>query len=93
MACFPYDPLPYLALRAVNSQSDTVRQFVEDYRAVINRLFLDKGWKVAVEQVHQAGLQLYWEPYTGPFSTWEATILADLPMGEFWTGSSGAISK
>ena len=88
-----YDPLPFLALRAANAQSDTVRQFEEDYRAVINRLFLDKGWKVAVEQVHQAGLQLYWEPYTGPFSTWEATTLADLPMGEFWTGSSGAISK
>jgi hypothetical protein len=30
-------------------------------------------------------LKLYWEPYWGPFSTYEGTILADIPVDEFWT--------
>ena len=87
-----YDPLPYWALQQFHPDDPGVKQFDADYRAVINRLYIDNGWKMARDMIHQAGLQLYWEPYEGPFDTAECTAIADLPMGEFWTGGDGAIS-
>ncbi len=47
---------------------------------------------IARDRIHAAGLQFYWEPYTGPFDTYIGTGLADVPMGEFWTEGNGAIS-
>lgn len=85
-----YDPLPWIALRlSANSGRDDLRLFDRDYSDVVNRLFIDNGWKTATEMIHAAGLQFYWEPYTGPFDTEECVSLPDVPMGEFWTyGSS-----
>ncbi len=88
-----YDPLPWIALRAFDEKDGQLNTFNEDYKSVVNRLFIDNGWAVAKEMIHQAGLQFFWEPYTGPFDTKEGTALADLPMGEFWTGGSGAVSS
>ncbi|MDR3309214.1 MAG: hypothetical protein LBS80_04590 [Tannerella sp.] len=61
--------------------------FIKDYDDVVNRLFTDNGWQVAREMLHKYGLKLYWEPYGGPFSTYEGTALSDIPVNEFWSGS------
>ncbi|MDR1504942.1 MAG: hypothetical protein LBT43_21030 [Prevotella sp.] len=60
------------------------QSFIKDYDDVVNRLFIDNGFGVAKEMLHKYGLKLYWEPYWGPFSTYEGTILADIPVDEFW---------
>ena len=59
--------------------------FIKDYDQVVNRLYTDNGWQVAKEMLHKNNLKLYWEPYEGPFSTYEGAMLADIPVGEFWS--------
>ena len=88
-----YDPLPRIALRQSNEKTDGIEKFDSDFKDVINRLYIDNGWKVAKEMINKAGLQFYWEPYYGPFNTTECVSIPDLPMGEFWTGGDGAISS
>ncbi|MDR1675006.1 MAG: hypothetical protein LBR86_00830, partial [Tannerella sp.] len=88
-----YDPLPWIALRLSVGKRDDLDVFAADYKEVVNRLFIDSGWAVAKEMIHRAGLQFYWEPYTGPFDHYESVSLADVPMNEFWTGGSGAIGR
>jgi hypothetical protein len=89
-----YDPLPWIALRlSTGSERDDMKVFAADYKDVVNRLFIDNGWAVAKEMIHRVGLQFYWEPYTGPFDQYESVSLADVPMGGFWTGGSGAIGR
>lgn len=88
-----YDPVPWIALREFMKEGDAMDKFNKDYREVVNRLYIDNGWLVAKEMIHEAGLQFYWEPYHGPFNTTECVSIPDLPMGEFWTGGDGAISS
>ncbi len=87
-----YDPIPFLALQYSGYHDARMDQFTQDYQNVIHRLFADKGWKVAKKMINEAGMDFYWEPYSGPFDTYEGVGIADLPMGEFWTGSNGSIS-
>ncbi|MDR1762729.1 MAG: hypothetical protein LBR64_02055 [Dysgonamonadaceae bacterium] len=61
------------------------KTFLQDYDEVVNRLFMDNGFAVAREMLHEYGLKLYWEPYWGPFSTYQGTVLADIPVDEFWS--------
>ncbi|MDR1380495.1 MAG: hypothetical protein LBJ47_03345 [Tannerella sp.] len=89
-----YDPLPWIALRySTGDERDDLKVFNQDYKEVVNRLFIDNGWAVAREMIHRAGLQFYWEPYTGPFDQYESVSLPDVPMDEFWSGGSGAIGQ
>ncbi len=90
-----YDPLPWLVTlrvggRTVGDKERTAR-FQWDYRDVISALYYENGWAPAAEMIHAAGCELQWEPYGGPFDTVEGAALADLPMGEFWTGGKGNI--
>ncbi|MBQ6178496.1 MAG: hypothetical protein IJK32_03135 [Bacteroidales bacterium] len=87
-----YDPVPLFALKGVTPGAEDVKKFDEDMKATISRLFIDNGFKVARDKIHAKGLKLFWEPYTGPFSTAESVAIADLPMGEFWTHGNGRIS-
>lgn len=88
-----YDPIPWLitAQQIINDEEQTKR-FKWDYQDVIADLYYSNGWKVAAEMLHRQGMTLHQEPYYGPFNMIDATALADIPMGEFWTGSNGAIS-
>ncbi len=86
-----YDPVPFLALTEAGCSGTAVDDFRKDYNEVIGQLFMD-GWKKAKEMINQAGMDFYWEPYSGPFDTYTGVEVADLPMGEFWTGGNGAIS-
>ena len=88
-----YDPLPCMALREADPQNPRNAAFEEDWRILIQRRFLQDGWQVARDKVHEKGLLLFWEPYWGPFSTTESVFVADVPMGEFWTGGSGRIME
>ncbi len=88
-----YDPLPWIALREVIGENSEIISFNNDFKDVINRLYIDNGWKVAKEMINKSGLHFYWEPYAGPFNTTECVSIPDLPMGEFWTNGSGAISS
>lgn len=97
-----YDPLPWIVtlgapitgnpkssrVRILGSEAETAR-FEWDYRDVVATLFHENGWKPAAERIRTAGLQLHFEPYTGPFDSSSATTLADVPMIEFWTGGDG----
>ncbi len=99
-----YDPLPWMATlppvltgerngrpaRVIGSADETAR-FEFDFKEVVAELYRVNGWEPAAEKIHAAGLKLQFEPYTGPFDTVAGAALADLPMGEFWTGSGGGI--
>lgn len=87
-----YDPLPYLVLRQyIGTKDARLKSFWNDNTEVINRLFIDNGWKTSKEMLHKYGLKMYWEPYWGPFDTDESTAIPDMPIGEFWTRKDGAI--
>ncbi len=87
-----YDPVPWLITtqQTVNDNEQTGR-FAWDYRDVIADLYYTNGWKTASDMLHRRGMTLFQEPYYGPFSIADGAALADVPMGEFWTGSNGAI--
>ncbi|MDR0845474.1 MAG: hypothetical protein LBN71_09645 [Tannerella sp.] len=88
-----YDPLPWIALQQFADKEDAaIKNFAKDWKEVVSRLFIDNGWQVAKEMIHEAGLQFYWEPYTGPFDTKESVAIPDLPVDEFWSGGDGRIS-
>ena len=77
-------------LRLLGDEALTAR-FEHDYRTLVSDLYYENGWKPAADLIRAAGATLQFEPYTGPFDTYEGTALADLPMGEFWTGGKGGI--
>lgn len=81
-----YDPVPFLALVESGYSDNKVEGFKKDYNEVIEKLFMDNGWKIGKKMINEAGLDFYWEPYIGQFDTHVGVGLADLPMGEFWTG-------
>lgn len=84
-----YDPLPWLT--GCIGTDEEKKRFEYDYKDVISRLYYENGFKVGRDMIHKYGLKLQFEPYSGPFNTISCTSLADLPMGEFWTHSSGHI--
>jgi hypothetical protein len=88
-----YDPLPRIALLEADPGNASGPAFREDWTILIQRKFLRDGWQVARDKIHEKGLQLFWEPYWGPFSLTEAVYVPDVPMGEFWTGGSGRINE
>jgi hypothetical protein len=93
-----YDPLPWLLTlgptltgnpkatpaRVLGSEDQTAR-FDWDYRDVVAQLYQERSWEAASDLLHAAGLELAFEPYSGPFDTVAATRVADRPMLEFWT--------
>ena len=89
-----YDPLPWLLTLQgrVVGNADLSARFKWDHADVVRALYYEHGWKTAVEKMKAVGMDLQFEAYGGPFDTVEGSALADLPMGEFWTGGGGGIS-
>ncbi len=88
-----YDPLPWLPALAGSNihESAMTARFKWDFQTTISELFVENNFMQANRMIHSAGMQMQLEPYTGPFDTTEATLAADLPMVEFWTGGPGAV--
>lgn len=86
-----YDPLPWLT-GMVGTEKERKR-FEFDYKDVIAQLYYEKGFGIGAEMIHKYKMELQFEPYSGPFNTLDCTSLADVPMGEFWTHSSGGINQ
>ena len=85
-----YDPLlflPTLTGRVVDSPEVSER-FLWDLRRTIADLFAENYYGHFQELCHQHGLQASIEPYTGPFESLQCGAAADIPMGEFWVGST-----
>lgn len=85
-----YDPLPWLT--GLVGSAEEKRRFETDRNDVIAQLYLTNGFKTGRDYIRRYGLELYFEPYEGPFNTLDNTRLADVPMGEFWTHSRGEIN-
>lgn len=88
-----YDPMCAMAIKELDPECSVAKKFDEDNKATISRMYLDNGFTTARDKINDAGLLFYWEPYSGPFDTAEGCSLSDQPMGEFWTGGNGRISK
>ena len=101
-----YDPIPWITtfspliihgwhgeVKRVIESEDATNRFVWDYQDVIHQLYFENGWNIARKLIHEANLELQFEPYTGPFSIPQGAAMADLPMGEFWTFSKGEINQ
>jgi hypothetical protein len=89
-----YDPLPCIALkRFVPHDRGDMQRFADDYSDVVNSLFIENGWKLARDILHDSGLKMYWEPYGGPFDQYQCTAIPDIPVDEFWTGGNGRFSS
>ncbi len=86
-----YDPLPWLT--GCIGTDEEKKRFEHDYRDVISTMYYKNGFKTGRDLIHNYGMELQFEPYGGPFNTIECTTLADIPMGEFWTNSSGYIQE
>lgn len=86
-----YNPVPWLT-RCVGTEEEQ-RRFQYDYDEVISFMYYKNGFKLGRDMIHKYGLELQFEPYGGPFNTCLCTTLADIPMGEFWTNSSGEINQ
>lgn len=90
-----YDPLPWLFTlekRTVGDKELTAR-FQWDFNDVIRTLYYENGWLTGVGKMKAVGMDLQFEPYGGQFDTVEGAALADIPMGEFWTGGKGGINS
>ena len=74
------------------ADADRSARFEWDYLDVIKTLF-GEGFRIGAEAIRAAGLTFQWEPYSGPFNLIAGSALADLPMGEFWTGGQGGIDS
>jgi hypothetical protein len=89
-----YDPLPWLLTlekRTVGNQ-DLSARFQWDLADVISTLYYENGWQVGHEKMKAVGMELQFEAYGGAFDTIAGSALAEIPMGEFWTGGKGGIS-
>lgn len=90
-----YDPLPWLLTtqQRVVGNAEMSSRFQWDFQDVISTLYYENGWQTGKSKMKAVGMDLQFEPYGGQFDTIEGAALADLPMGEFWTGRSGGISR
>ena len=99
-----YDPVPWLPLldgetinnkvtpiRILGSPDETAR-VQWDCADVIAQLYQENNFEQGARMMHEAGLMLQFEPYSGPFDTVAGSAIADIPMGEFWTGGAGSIN-
>jgi hypothetical protein len=88
-----YDPIPWLisldkdanGKAVIVDNNEQSERFLWDFNDVISQLFYDHSWSLGKKMIHDAKLDLQFEPYFGPFDIAQGAALADIPMGEFWT--------
>ena len=73
--------------------ADIGARFSWDFADVIAQLYQENNFEQGVRLMNAARLQLQFEAYSGPFDTVAGSAIADVPMGEFWTGGGGGIGR
>lgn len=67
--------------------TETTERVLWDIRATINELMQKNYFGYFAEKCHAKGLKLTIEPYgNGTFDAPQTTLIADIPMTEFWQG-------
>jgi hypothetical protein len=81
-----YDMTPFLATFAhrVIDDPETSNRFATDFDRTREDLYRDVDFAVSAKLIHEAGLQMRSEPYTGPWVIGEIIPLLDRASGEFW---------
>ena len=54
------------------------RQIVSDMKAAVSDLFVQNNFRQGKAQMNAVGVQMYLEPYSGPFNTVEAAAVPDI---------------
>jgi hypothetical protein len=71
----------------IDSEEKTLR-FEWDYRENISRMYND-CFRAARKLMNENGLLFSYEPYAGPFNSFEAAANCDVPMAVFWFPQAG----
>jgi hypothetical protein len=90
-----YNPvlwLPTLDKKIIGSVELSAR-FAWDLKTTVSDLFVQNNFRQGRAMMNAMGLQMYLEPYSGPFNTMEGATVPDITMGEFWLGSGGEIGR
>jgi len=66
-------------------------RFKADFLDVVQQLYQECNFEPGARMMEEAGLQMNFEPYGGPFDPMAGSATAHIPMGEFWVGSEGRI--
>ena len=90
-----YDPVPWLPVldKKVIGNADLSGRFVSDMKATVSDLFVQNNFRQGKALMNAMGVQMYLEPYSGPFDTVEAAAVPDMTMGEFWNPGGGDIGR
>jgi len=104
-----YDPIPWLPLlnattvvennkkrevpKLTLGSPEQSARFIWDFNDVIAQLYQQNNFEQGARIMHEAGLMMQFEAYQGPFDTIAGSAIADIPMGEFWTGGLGGIGR
>ena len=90
-----YDPLLWLPTlnKVVVGDADLATRFAWDYKTTVSELFIQNNFRQGKALMNALGVQMYLEPYSGPFNTLEAVAVPDMTMGEFWTPGGGGIGR
>jgi len=90
-----YDPLLWLPTlnQVVVGDADLSTRFAWDYKTTVSELFIQNNFRQGKALMNTLGVQMYLEPYSGPFNTLEAAAVPDMTMGEFWTPGGGGIGR
>jgi len=79
-----YDPVPLLPALA-GEKVEGGKKFKDDLALTVRELFAERHFAVIRDACHEYGLSFNLEPYSGPFDSFEAATLCDVPMIEFWS--------
>lgn len=77
--------------RVIIGSEDENRRFKWDFDDVVRQLYHEACFAQGARLMEQSGVQMNFEPYGGPFDTMDGAAVAQIPMGEFWTGGGGGI--
>ena len=90
-----YDPLTWLPTlnKVVIGDAALSQRFAWDFKTTVSDLFIQNNFRQGKAMMNALGVQMYLEPYGGPFNTIEAAAVSDMPMGEFWTPGGGGIGR
>lgn len=79
-----YDPVPFLPVLAGEKMKGDAK-FKSDLARTVRELFSECHYTVIRDACHAYGLTFNLEPYSGPFDSFEAAAICDVPMVEFWS--------